>query len=133
MVLSNDAETAYVWLEKQQLQALGLAFEQILAQLQTVQITIPLTPEASQPEEIPETLDTHTHEYHVSRLAVGYDEERELITIFVHENEAEEGEAPDFICRLTTDLSGELAVQIRRVVSSGARQQSNGHFRDISL
>ena len=129
IALATETESAFLWLEKQQLQALGLAFEQILAQLQTVHISIPGTPteETSAPAEA-----LGLHEYYAARLAVGYDERRELITIFVHEPDTAEDDPPDFIWRMSPERSGALAMQIRRVVRVGARQHSNGHERGVS-
>lgn len=129
IALATETESAFLWLEKQQLQALGLAFEQILAQLQTVQISIPGVPEeeTSAPAEA-----LGLHEYYAARLAVGYDERRALITIFVHEPDTAEDDPPDFIWRMSPARSGALAMQIRRVVRAGARQHSNGHMRGVS-
>ncbi|MEZ4571092.1 MAG: DUF3090 family protein [Thermomicrobiales bacterium] len=41
LTIENDDECVYLWLEKQHLQALGHAFEQILTHLQVVQVEIP--------------------------------------------------------------------------------------------
>lgn len=128
IALATDTESAFLWLEKQQLQALGLAFEQILTQLQTIQIAIPGTlEESSAPAEA-----SGLAEYYAARLAVGYDEQRRLITIFVHEPDTAEDDPPDFIWRMSPERSGALAMQIRRVVRAGARQHSNGHMRGMS-
>ncbi len=122
---SND-ETVHLWLEKQQLQALGMAFEQILTHLQQVQVSIPFGEDEEESTANPQPLGLR--EYQVGRLQVGYDDDRELVTIFVHNVETEEEAPADFIGRLTTDQSGELAMQIRRVISVGARSKSNGHM-----
>jgi hypothetical protein len=128
IALATDTESAFLWLEKQQLQALGLAFEQILTQLQTIQIAIPGTlEESSAPAEA-----AGLSEYYAARLAVGYDEQRRLITIFVHEPDTAEDDPPDFIWRMSPERSGALAMQIRRVVRAGARQHSTGHMRGMS-
>jgi uncharacterized repeat protein (TIGR03847 family) len=131
LVVASGGETVFLWMEKQQLQALGLAFEQILAQLQTVQIVIPM---AEQPDlsTRPEGPSLGLAEYVVGRLAVGFDETRQRMTIIVHEPAAEEDAQPDFICRITNDQSGALAYQIRRVVTVGARQHSNGHLSGLT-
>lgn len=128
IALATDTESAFLWLEKQQMQALGLAFEQILTQLQTIQIAIPGTAEESAAPADALGL----HEYYAARLAVGYDEQRKMITIFVHEPDTAEDDPPDFIWRMSPARSGALAMQIRRVVRAGARQHSNGHMRGIS-
>ena len=38
MIFGNGLDTVVLWLEKQQLQALGLAFEQMIAQLRTANV-----------------------------------------------------------------------------------------------
>jgi hypothetical protein len=125
MIFATGSETAYLWLEKQQLQAIGMAFEQILTHLQAVQVSIQFDGE---PVDVAPPVAIGAHEYQVGRLAVGYDEENGLITILAHEGIEEDEEDPDFVARITPDQSGELAMKIRRVVNAGARQRSNGHF-----
>lgn len=126
LVFASNDEAAFLWLEKQQLQALGVAFEQILTHLQQVQVSIPLSGEVQ--EESSGADPVGLREMQVGRLQVGYDDDRELVTVFVHGIETPDEEPPDFVGRLTVDQSGDLAMQIRRVVNLGARNRSNGHM-----
>lgn len=130
LVVSTQSEAAFLWMEKQQLQALGVAFEQILAQLEGAGVVANLLPITGEQPERPAILGPN--EYQVGRLAVGFDEERSVITILAHEVAADEEEAPSFVCHITPDQSGALAMQIRRTVTAGARQHSNGHLRGLS-
>ncbi len=127
LLVEDHNETALLWMEKQQLQALGMAFEQILAQLQTVQLAIRPGDEDIVPTEQPEQIPG-AYEYLAARLSVGFDDEHNLVVIILHEPETDDEDPPDFICRIQPEISGMLALQIRRVVSSGARTQSNGHL-----
>lgn len=130
MVVSTRSQAAILWMEKQQLQALGVAFEQILTQLEGAGVVANLLPVTGEESERPVILGPD--EYQVGRLAVGFDEERNVITILAHEIADDEEETPSFVCHITPEQSGALAMQIRRTVTSGARQHSNGHLRGLS-
>jgi hypothetical protein len=123
LILEEGADTVVLWLEKQHLQALGHAFEQILTHLQVVQVEIPFEGREERPL-------LGADELQVGRLQVGYDEARRLVVLIVHSVEAEEAAPPDVLGRLTPDQVGDLAMQIRRVVNVGARQRANGHYRN---
>jgi hypothetical protein len=122
LILEDSGDTVVLWLEKQHLQALGHAFEQILTHLQVVQVEIPFGDRDEQPI-------LSADELQVGRLQVGYDEARRLVVLIVHGIEAEEEAPPDVLGRLTPDQVGDVAMQIRRVVNVGARQRANGHYR----
>jgi uncharacterized repeat protein (TIGR03847 family) len=126
LVVSTMSQAALLWMEKQQLQALGIAFEQILTQLEGAGVVADLVPITAEQPERPVIFGPS--EYQVGRLAVGFDEERNLITILAHEITDEDDENPSFVCHITPEQSGALALQIRRTVTSGARQHSNGHL-----
>lgn len=130
LVVSTQSAAAILWMEKQQLQALGVAFEQILTQLEGAGVVANLLPITGEEPERPLILGPE--EMQVGRLAVGFDEERNVITILAHEITAEEEESPSFVCHISPEQSGTLAMQIRRTVTSGARQHSNGHLRGLS-
>lgn len=122
LILEDGADAVVLWLEKQHLQALGHAFEQILTHLQVVQVEIPFDGQDERPL-------LSADELQVGRLQVGYDEARRLVVLIVHGIESGEESPPDVLGRLTPDQVGDLAMQIRRVVNVGARQRANGHYR----
>ncbi len=71
MIFSNQLDAVVLWLEKQQLQALGLAFEQMIAQLRGAGV-----PQARVQNIEPSSVGPvppGTSEFQVGRLAVGYD------------------------------------------------------------
>lgn len=123
LTIENGDDSIVLWLEKQHLQALGHAFEQILTHLQVVQVEIPF----DAPEE---QVLVGADELQVGRLQVGYDEARELVVLIVHGIEAGMEDPPDVLGRFTTDQVAYVSMQIRRVVSTGARQRANGHLRN---
>ena len=121
LLLEAGSDCVVLWLEKQHLQALGHALEQILTHLQIIQVDIPF-------DQTDEQVDVQADELDVGRLQVGYDENRELIVLIVHGIDAGEEAPPDVLGRLTSDQVARLSMQIRRVVRSGARQSANGHL-----
>jgi uncharacterized repeat protein (TIGR03847 family) len=117
LIVGNDLETVVAWMEKQQLQALGLAFSQILAQLRHAGIADAHEAEAEPPPAGP--VSPTAPELQVGRLAVGFDEERRLVALFIHDIEAEEDDPPTLVCRLNVTQIGNLATQIGGVVAAG--------------
>jgi len=117
MIFGDQFETAVLWLEKQQLQALGLAFEQIIAQLRAAGVDAAKAT-AAQPGPIG-PVPPNAWELQVGRLMVGFDEDRNLVSIFIHGVESEEDDPPTFVCRLNLAQIGTLSIQIGEVVAAG--------------
>jgi uncharacterized repeat protein (TIGR03847 family) len=117
MIFGTQMDAVVLWLEKQQLQALGMAFEQMIAQLAAAGVDAArvLDIEPSPVGPVP----PQTPEFQVGRLAVGYDEERALVTLFIHDVEAGEDDAPTFVGRLSLQIASTMAKQIDEVVSAG--------------
>jgi uncharacterized repeat protein (TIGR03847 family) len=127
LVESDDGRAAALWVEKEQLQALGLAVEQLLAELQGR-----LASGARQVRQPPaDTFPPNpTVDFKVGRLALGQDES-ELETgpryvLLVYDAEAsgpEEQEEPTqpatFACRATRDQLRSLSRNIAEVVAAG--------------
>ena len=131
-------ETWIAWMEKQQVQALGLAIEQMLEQI---------------PDGKPEPailslteFDTETRrQFRVGRMELGYDERTDRIVIIAHDvNETDDEAEPALTCRLTREQATELSADASAVVAAGrprctmcgapmgpgphACPQQNGHF-----
>ena len=121
-----DGETYVVWMEKQQLQALGLALEQMLEQV----------PDAGPdlgPTGAPIEFDTQTRrQFRAGRMELGYDERRNRLVIVAHDinedQDDEEDEAdditreaaqPTFGCRLTRAQAREVSAEAAAAVAAG--------------
>ena len=114
-----DGETYIVWMEKQQLQALGIALEQMLDQLPD------RGPElgGSSP---PLTYDNQTrHQFRVGRMELGYDDRRNRLVIVAHDLEErgagggiEEPQAA-FSCRISRAQARDLSITASSVVAAG--------------
>ncbi len=139
-------DTFIIWMEKQQLQALGLALEQMLEQLPE---RGPELESAAAPIE----LDTETRrQFRAGRMELGYDERNDRLVIVAHDiNEEaageelgdEEGEAK-FACRISREQAREVSADAAAVVAAGRPRctmcgapmgpgphvcpQQNGHF-----
>ena len=144
-----DGQTHVVWMEKQQLQALGLALEQMLEQL-------PDRGPDLEPSQVPVDFDTETRrQFRAGRMELGYDEVRDRLVVVAHDiagdSDDEEpevavsgGAEPSFGCRMTRAQARELSAEAAAVVAAGRPRctmcgqpmgpgphvcaQQNGHF-----
>jgi uncharacterized repeat protein (TIGR03847 family) len=116
-------ETFVVWMEKQQLQALGLALEQMLEQLPDRGPEIAAT-------AVPVDFDADTRrQFRAGRMELGYDDVQDRLVIVAHDiNDDEEEDAPvvveperevSFACRLTREQAREVSADAAAVVSAG--------------
>lgn len=135
-----DDETYIIWMEKQQLDALGRALDQVLQQLPEESLDL-------DSGNAPVEFDLNTRrQFRVGRMELGFDQERDRLVIIAHDVETDSDEDPGFICRLTRtqarDLSGDAATVVAagrpRCVLCGepmqpgqhACPQQNGHLPD---
>jgi uncharacterized repeat protein (TIGR03847 family) len=107
-----DHETVVIWMEKQQLQALGIALEQVLDQ-----ITEDITP-FEQPDTIaPFDLNTR-QQFRAGRMELGYDERNDRLVVIAHDLEEPTGE-PRVTCRISRAQARDLCAEAEMVVSAG--------------
>lgn len=138
-----DGETHVAWMEKQQLQALGLALAQMLAQIPAGESALP-------PADVPVEFDLETRwQFRVGRMELGYDERADRLVVVAHdanaEGEEEEEERPaELTCALTREQAREISAEAAAVVAAGRPRctmcgapmgpghhvcpQQNGHF-----
>ena len=110
-----DGRTTIVWMEKQQLQALGMALEQLLEDL-------PDRGPDIEPTALPIEFDLDTRrQFRAGRMELGYDERNDRLVIVAHDINEDSGEAqePDFACRLSREQARELSADAAAVVSAG--------------
>jgi uncharacterized repeat protein (TIGR03847 family) len=117
LVAGRESDVVMLWMEKGQLQALGLAIEQLIEQLGLAGLAgRQITPK---PAAAPGPLGPNTPEYAISRMAIGYDEEKDQIAIFAHDLEQDENDEPIFAARATLPNAKALAEEIAQVVAAG--------------
>lgn len=113
--------TYIVWMEKQQLQALGLALEQMLEQLPDAGPELGTT-------AVPVEFDLGTRrQFRAGRMELGYDEGTDTLVIVAHDinDEPESGDIPleavpaSFACRITREQAREVSADAAAVVAAG--------------
>lgn len=116
LLVAIGGTTTIVWMEKQQLQALGLALEQMLEQL----------PEAGPSlggDSPPISFDLDTRrQFRVGRMELGYDDQHDRIIVVAHDigdAAEEEDEAAAFVCALSREQARHLSAEATSVVAAG--------------
>ncbi|MDQ3512513.1 MAG: DUF3090 domain-containing protein [Chloroflexota bacterium] len=107
-----DGVTTIVWMEKQQLQALGLALDQLIDQL-------PDAPPSLGGGNVPTSFDEDTRrQFRVGRMELGYDERRGRFVIVAHDL-TDDDTGITLRCRVSREQARELSVDAVSVVSAG--------------
>jgi uncharacterized repeat protein (TIGR03847 family) len=125
LVETPDGRSAILWLEKEQLQALGLAIEQLLAEVQGRLASSSRPAPPVDPETFPASA---TVEFNIARLALGQDESelangpRYVVLAYDLETagtEEQPGQQATFACRATRDQLRVLSRNVAEVVAAG--------------
>ena len=115
--LRSGQQTASLWLEKEQLQALAIALTQLLVRVGKAQELLasgaspsPLSPFPEQP----------TVDLKVGRLGLGYERSEERVLIFAYgiEEDASEGEAA-VLSRVSIDQCRDLIAAVEAILAAG--------------
>jgi uncharacterized repeat protein (TIGR03847 family) len=128
----TDVEYALVWVEREQIQALGLALEQLLTQVQLQRRDRPVEGDPGGPlDDFPMA---PTVEFTAGRMGLGYDGERDLAVLELvdieqnladeedEEENAEEAASPEtatLVIRFTRAQAVALREQCERTLSAG--------------
>lgn len=117
LIAGTPGDVISLWMEKEQLQALGLAIEQLLEQLQSTGINT----EEIESDHLPslQPVSPTAPEYQVGKMAIGYDEEVRVVAFFAHDIEQQNDADPVFTGRSTLEASKGLAEEIAEVVAAG--------------
>src|SRR5262249_30616363 len=114
--LLRGDDSASLWMEKQQLAALGEALPRLLEQLNT--------PDQHADEDaasIASLPDARTLEFKVGRMAIGYAGQEGRLLLVAHDVEAGEGESvqPTLSCRFTREQARSLSESCAEAVAGG--------------
>jgi uncharacterized repeat protein (TIGR03847 family) len=115
--IRRRGDAAALWVEKQQLAALGEALPRLLDQLDT-----PDQHAAEAPNRIGHFPEDPTVEFKVGRLALGYATQEDRLVLVAHELEDEEEDAtevPTFTCRFTRQQARALSTACAEAVAGG--------------
>ena len=118
---NENGETASLWIEKEQLQTLGNAIDQLIAQLSGDPYIDIVTRDPEEIELEPESYfpEPPVVEFKIGRLALGYDEGRGRFTLLIHNIEDEQQGPVGFRCLVTRDQLQTLSHQIDAVIHAG--------------
>lgn len=110
-IVGGNYESASLWLEKQQVQAMALAFTQLLTQL-------------NQPERRAKQIDTFPESadqtFRVGRMSIGFDASNNVVVLHIFtEVRDEDDDDPDLLVRLTQDDCSSLNTNLHEIIASG--------------
>ena len=124
LVAANRARVVWLWLEREELQVLGMTVEQLLGG--SAMSHWPLDPmlaastrptdkalAASDPGERPSL------EFKVGRLAMGYEEQDDLFVLLAHDTNADADGPPTLRCEVSRKQLRALSQQITAICAAG--------------
>jgi uncharacterized repeat protein (TIGR03847 family) len=118
LVAVNAQGTAWLWLEKEELQVLGMTIEQLLGGL-------PLDPALAQSRATAaastaaDSGERPAIEFKVGRLSMGYEERDDLFVLLVHEIDADPEGTATLRCLASRRQLRALAEQIAAICAAG--------------
>lgn len=119
LILGNErGETAVLWIEKEQVQALGEAIERLLAHLGPRRLKrLDIAPRP--PEPVGPLLDAPTVEFKIGTLALGYEAEQRLCLLQAHDIEGDPEGPATLRCLIKQAQFRRLSEQIAGIVATG--------------
>lgn len=108
-LLGSTSQTASLWLEKEHLRALSLAFRQVMSQ-----VGYDKGPRAAEVREFPETDE---HDFRVGSIGIGFDASSGNVVLQI--GELEGGDDPALRVQLALDMSASLMEQLDAIISEG--------------
>lgn len=117
LIVQNENETAFLWLEKEQLQALGLAVDQLLTKVRVLWSS--RDPQGPPPTPGKPFDGEASVEMHVGRLGLGFDEASKLFVMIAHDVESDPDDPPTFRCLCSRSQLSRLSESINTVTAAG--------------
>ena len=112
-IVGEQGESASLWMEKEQMQALSIALKQMLSQLEYS--------EEPPPPSVPEFPVVAEHDFRVGRMGMGFHSVDRSVVLYTYElgaNDEDEAE-PSLRVRLTQEQSASLGAQLDDIISGG--------------
>lgn len=110
-LLGEQAQSASLWMEKEQMQALSLALKQMLAQLE-----FDAAAEAPAVDEFPVVAD---HDFRIGRMGMGYSPGDGTVVLLTYEVGVEDEDEPSLRVRLTQVQSAALGSLLDEIIAGG--------------
>jgi uncharacterized repeat protein (TIGR03847 family) len=119
LVAASRMGTAWLWLEKEELQVLGMTIEQLLGQLplDPALVAATISREEAAGPDVPE--ERPAVEFRVGRLSMGYEERSDLFVLMAHADDADPDGPPTFRCEASRRQLRALARQIAAICAAG--------------
>ena len=116
IVVQNSRDTAFLWLEKEQLQALALAVDQLIAPVKAIwnREGDANAASASRPFD-----GRASVELRVGRLGLGFDESSQDYILVAHDVDSDADDLPTFQCRCGKAVISRLSESIASLTSAG--------------
>jgi uncharacterized repeat protein (TIGR03847 family) len=114
-IVGQEQQAASLWVEKEQVQALSMAFSQVLSQLNR---------DAEAPvKDIAEFPERPNYEFRVGRMAIGLDPADNALVLNFFElgpaNEDDDTAEPDLRVRCTQEQCASLNTRLREIIAGG--------------
>jgi uncharacterized repeat protein (TIGR03847 family) len=119
LVVRTDA-AAWLWVEREQLQALAMLIEQLLTGLPALDLRAVQSrpPPPTEKEDASPAIPPDV-EFKVGQLALGYDESRKLYLLLAHEIESDAEGPARFSCQATRQQLRALGESIAALLAAG--------------
>ncbi len=119
LLVTGRQGTASLWLEKEELRALGIAMDQLLARVsgRTQWKLYGTQPEPYEPAESAPA--TPMVEFKVGQLSLGYETDSRMFVLLVHDSEDDPEGPATFTCLASATQIRALSQRIESVVSAG--------------
>lgn len=115
VLVTGAAAAAALWMEKEQLAALGKAIEAQLSRLRALRAD----PDLPAPDPAGAFTGEPTVDFRVGQLALGFDEREGMFLLYAYTADDEDADRPTFSCQAVPGQFQALVEEIERVVKSG--------------
>lgn len=119
LLVSGDEGTAHLWLEKEELQALGMAIDQLMARLsgRPEWKMYGAMPAGYEPAEM--GASSPSVEFKVAQLSLGFETNSGMFVLLVYDSEDDPSGTATFTCMATATQMRSLGRRIESVVMAG--------------
>jgi uncharacterized repeat protein (TIGR03847 family) len=110
-IVGDEAQSASLWMEKEQMQALSLALKQMLSQLEYNE-----TPPPADAGDFPVVAQ---QDFRVGRMGMGFHPSDRTVVLYTYELGVEDDEEPTMRVRLTQEQCASLGAQLDDIIAGG--------------
>src|SRR5437879_6300337 len=110
-IVGADGQSASLWMEKEQMQALSLAIKQMLGQLEYNQ--------EPPPPDVGEFPNVAEHDFRVGRMGMGFNPSDRTVVLYTYELGVEDEDDPSLRVRLTQEQCASLGLQLDEIIAGG--------------